>query len=200
MSRLELELTWYKSYKRNKMGKKILIGFGVFVTIVIAFLLYANNRNRTLSPSGHTEMENNSLKVSVDYSRPSVRKRLIFGTEAEGALQPHGKYWRLGANEPTLLTVNKDFKLNGIAAKAGSYDIYAIPSADGFEIRLNQDGRFWGYTEPDYSLDVIKTNVSSTKTGTSVEQFTIKSKAGKEGVNLIFAWANKQWEIMITGQ
>jgi len=182
------------------MVKKILIGLGVFAIIVIAFMLYANNRNRTLSPPGHTEIENNGLKVSVDYSRPSVRKRLIFGTAAEGALQPYGKYWRLGANEPTLLTVNKDFNLNGIAVKAGAYDMYAIPSADGFEIRLNQGGRFWGYTEPDYSLDVMQTNVSSTKTGTPVEQFTIKSKADKEGVKLIFAWANKQWELVITGQ
>jgi len=200
LSKLEIELIWCKSYKRNKMGKKILIGFGVFVIIVIAFILYANNRNRTLSPPGHTEIENNGLKVSVDYSRPSVRKRLIFGTEAEGALQPYGKYWRLGANEPTLLTVNKDFNLNGIAVKAGAYDIYAIPSADGFEIRLNQDGRFWGYTEPDYSLDILKSPISSTHPGTSVEQFTIKSKAAGDGVKLVFAWADRQWNIIIRAE
>lgn len=182
------------------MGKKILIGFGVFVIVVIAFVLFANNRNRTLSPPGNSEIENNGLKVSVDYSRPSVRDRVIFGTEAEGALQPYGKYWRLGANEPTKLTVNKDFKLNGNSVKAGTYDMYAIPSTDGFEIRLNQDDRFWGYSEPDYSLDILKFIVSADHPGTSVEQFTIKAKASGNDVKLVFHWADRQWEAQISAE
>ena len=182
------------------MGKKILIGFGVFVIIVIAFVLFANNRNRTLSPPGKAEIANKDLKVSVEYSRPSVRDRLIFGTEGEGALQPHGKYWRLGANEPTKLTINKNFKLNGNSVTAGTYDIYAIPSEAGFEIRLNQDDRFWGYTEPDYSLDILKFTVSAEHPGTSVEQFTIKAKASGDDVKLVFHWADRQWEMLISAE
>ena len=182
------------------MGRKILIVFGVFAIVIMAALLYMNNRNRTLSPPDRATLEIKGLKVSVEYSRPSVRGRLIFGTEANGALQPFGKYWRLGANEPTLLTVNKNFKLNGIPVKAGSYDVYAIPSAEGFEIRLNQDGRFWGYTEQDYTLDVLTTTVTAKHPGTSVEQFTIKTKASGDRVLLVFAWADRQWELTVTGE
>ena len=54
-------------------------------------MFYLNNRNRTLSPSAEQRITtNDGLTVSIDYSRPSVRERLIFGTEEEGALQPFG--------------------------------------------------------------------------------------------------------------
>ncbi|MFY0650834.1 MAG: DUF2911 domain-containing protein [Cyclobacteriaceae bacterium] len=182
------------------MKKKLLIGLGVLVVLIVAFMFWANNRNRTMSPPGSTSAENNGLNVQVDYSRPSVKGRVIFGTEAEGALQPHGKYWRLGANEPTKLTVNKDFTLNGQSVKAGAYDMYAIPSASGFEIRLNTGGRFWGYSEPDYSLDILKLQVPSTSSGSTVEQYTIEAKSSGNGVKLDFSWADRQWELMIAAQ
>ena len=183
------------------MLKKILIGLGVLVVILAVFMFWANNRNRTLSPPGSTELElSNGLAVSVDYSRPSVRDRVIFGTEAEGALQPHGVYWRMGANEPTLLTVNKDFNLNGIPVSAGSYDFYAIPSKEGFELRLNSGTRFWGYTEPDYSLDILKTTVGFTKPTSTVEQYTIQTLAAGDGIKVVCSWANRQWEVLITAQ
>src|SRR5688572_2538994 len=105
------------------MKKKILIGVLALVVIVVAAMFYLNNRNRTMSPPGSAELSNGDLKVSVAYSRPSARGRVIFGSEAQGALQPHGKYWRLGANEPTTITFSKDVKFNGEPVKAGTYTI-----------------------------------------------------------------------------
>ena len=136
------------------MRRKIVISVGIFILIVVIGLLYLNNRNRTLSPPGSTEIDNQGLIVSVEYSRPYVRGRKIFGNESGDLLLPYGKYWRLGANEPTLITVNQNFKFNGIAVPAGQYDMYAIPAHEFFEIRLNSGLRFWGATEPDYDEDV----------------------------------------------
>ena len=89
------------------MKKKIIIGVIALVVIVLVFLVYANYRNRSLSPRGNTELTVNGLTVSIPYSRPSVKGRLIFGTAEQKALLPYGKYWRLGANEATEITVNK---------------------------------------------------------------------------------------------
>src|SRR6188768_2923196 len=119
------------------MKKKIIIGVLVVVGLLAIGFVYLNYRNRTLSPPGNTELTANGLTVSIPYSRTSVRGRLIFGTEEQKALQPYGKYWRLGANESTEITVNKDVLFNGQAVKAGTYRIYAIPAADGFDIVLN---------------------------------------------------------------
>jgi len=180
------------------MLKKILIGIGIFLLIVVAAMFYLNNRNRTMSPPGSTEIANQGLEVKVSYARPSVRGRLIFGTEAEGALLPNGKYWRLGANEPTLLTVNKDFSIGGVKLKAGSYDMYAVPTSGSIEVRLNTGGRFWGATEPDYSKDVLKTTVPMETAPASVEQFTITAVAEGADVKLVMMWADKMWSVRIT--
>src|SRR6187431_1951497 len=106
------------------MLKKILIGVGILAVLLVAAFLYLNNRNRTLSPPGKAELTVGDLSVSIPYSRPSVRGRLIFGPKEQGALQPYGVYWRLGANESTEITVNKDINFNGQPIKAGTYRMY----------------------------------------------------------------------------
>ena len=180
------------------MLKKISIGVGIVVVIIIMAMVYMNNRNRTLSPAENITLMHKGLEVSVDYSRPSVRGRKIFGSAEEGALLPNGKYWRLGANEPTQLKVNRNFEFNGIKMMAGQYDMYAIPQEESFELRLNSGGRFWGYTEPDYNLDVLKTSVTYDHPGAAMEQFTIKGTDEKDGILLLFMWADRKWEVLIT--
>ncbi len=52
------------------MKKKILIAVAVLIVFLAAAYVYLNNRNRTLSPPGSTELANGNLVVSVQYSRP----------------------------------------------------------------------------------------------------------------------------------
>ena len=181
------------------MKKKLLIGLAIFVVLIVAFLMYANNRNRTLSPPGETSIDAGGMTVSVNYSRPSVRERLIFGEEEEGALQPYGQYWRLGANEPTLMEVSTAFKFGEDIFPAGKYVIYALPRKGEMEIRLNSDLRFWGYTEPDYSQD-LSTVVLPVSRNEHVEQFTIDASQMPNGVNLVFTWGNHKWELPLEKQ
>ena len=67
------------------MLKKILIGVGVVVVLLGAAFGYLQYRNYSLSPRGTAELENGGLEIMVDYCRPSVRDRVIFGTAEEGA-------------------------------------------------------------------------------------------------------------------
>lgn len=178
------------------MLKKILIGVGIVIVLLVIAFIYLNNRNRTLSPPGSTSLENAGIAVSVDYSRPSVRDRLIFGEAEEGALQPFGVYWRLGANEPTQLEVNADFTFDGQDVKAGRYTVYAIPRKGEMEMRLNSKIPMWGYSEPDYSLDIL-TAIIRTSQGEKVEQFTISTAAIEGGVELLFEWDTYKWSVPI---
>lgn len=179
--------------------KKFLIVLGVLVVLIVAGLFYMNNRNRTLSPPGEVNAEGGGLKVAVTYSRPSVRDRLIFGEKEEGALQPYGYYWRLGANEPTDIDVSGSFIFGDEKINAGKYVIYAIPRKGEMEIRLSSDLRVWGYTEPDYSKDIATTFV---RTGPAehTEQFTITAKPASYGVLLEFNWGNQAWSLPIKKQ
>lgn len=180
------------------MAKKILIGVGVLAIILTAAFFYLNYRNRTMSPPGSASLTNGDLSVSITYSRPSVRGRLIFGTKEQGALQPYGQYWRLGANEATEITFNKDVNFNGSQVKAGTYWIYAVPQGGGFEIILNTELPPWGAFEPDHALDLLKTNVPMEKAASPVEQFTISLLPMERGVSVVFEWSDARWSIPVT--
>lgn len=182
------------------MKKKIFISIGVVVVLLAVAAFYLNYRNRSLSPSGEASVSSGDLTVSVTYSRPSVRGRLIFGPEDQDALQPYGKYWRLGANESTEITFNKDVTVSGNPVKAGTYRMYAIPGKDEFEIGLNSALGKWGYSEPDYSLDVMKTKVPVQKTNTLVEQYTISLASDGPGVKATFEWSDIKFVIPIEPQ
>ena len=178
------------------MKKKILIGVGIVLLLIIVAILYLNNRNRTLSPPGEATLDTNGMQVSIAYSRPSVRGRMVFGEAADGALQPNGVYWRLGANEPTFLEVSQDFKFGTEEIDAGKYVIYAIPGAGQMELRLNTDLRMWGYSEPDYSQD-ITSMTAPLASATFTEQFTIEVVPDTLGAKLRFNWAEFQWEVVL---
>lgn len=182
------------------MKKKIIIGVLAFVALIAIGLVYLNYRNRTLSPSGLSELTVNGLSVSIPYSRPSVRGRLIFGTEEQKALQPYGKYWRLGANESTEITVNKDVLFNGQPVKAGTYRMYAIPGPDSFNFVLNSELGKWGALEPDYSLDVLHTKVAAEKANTPVEQYTISLAEADGGISIIFEWSDVKLRVPVKAQ
>lgn len=151
-----------------------------------------------MSPPGSVELAKGDLKISVAYSRPSARGRVIFGSEAQGALQPYGKYWRLGANEPTTITFSKDAKFNGELVKAGTYTIYAYPGEGSFDIVLNSEVAFWGVSEPDHATDVLKTKVITNKNESPVEQYTITLEPLDNGISVKFAWSDTNFSIPVT--
>jgi hypothetical protein len=182
------------------MKKKIFISLAAIVVLLAIAAFYLNYRNRSLSPSGETSVTSGDLTVSVTYSRPSVRGRTIFGTEEDNALQPYGKYWRLGANEATEITFNKDVNFNGSPVPAGTYTMYAIPGKEEFQIGLNSETGKWGYSEPDYSQDVLKTRVPVQETNAPVEQYTITLSPEDQGVKVVFEWANTKLVIPIEPQ
>jgi len=179
------------------MKKKILIGVGVFILIIIIGMIYLNYRNRNLSPPGIVKFDKNDLTIEIPYSRPSKRGRLIFGTEEEGALLPYGKYWRLGANEATEITLNRDVLFNGELVEAGTYRMYAVPGENEFEVSLNTGLGKWGYSEPDYSLDVLKTKVPVERSNESVEQFTIRFEEEQGRVLVVCEWSDVKIKIPV---
>jgi hypothetical protein len=153
-----------------------------------------------LSPPGSESLTSGGVTVSVKYSRPSVRGRVIFGTEEQNALQPYGKYWRLGANESTEITFNRDVLFNGSPVKAGTYRMFAIPGPESFEIGLNSELDKWGAYEPDYTLDVLRTKVPKQRTSTPVEQYTISLAPEGDGMNMIFEWSDTRFVVPIKVQ
>jgi hypothetical protein len=137
--------------------------------------------------------------MKVVYCRPSKKGRVIFGDAKDGALQPYGKYWRLGANEATEITFSKNVNFAGQPVNAGTYTMYAVPGPSTWQVALNSDIQKWGYSEPDYSKDVIKVEVP-VETAPDMEQFTITFDSDSTAAKMNFAWATALVKVPITIQ
>ena len=172
----------------------IIASFVVLLVVAYAYLMY---RNRSLSPPGEATTTSGDLTVSITYSRPSVRNRLIFGPGDQEALQPYGKYWRLGANESTEVTFSRDVTFNGSNVKAGSYRMYAVPGPEEFEIYLNSELGQWGAFEPNHELDILQTRVPVENSNSHVEQFTISLPVGDSGIDIVCEWNDIRFVIPV---
>ncbi|SRR5258707_7977186 len=168
--------------------KKLLIGIMVLVFAIGGYIVYRVQGSRPLSPPKTTTYSYKGLNLKVVYCSPSKRGRLIFGDSSAAALVPHGKYWRLGANEATEITFSKDISIDGKPLKAGSYRMYAVPKELSWEISFNSELGKWGFDEPDYSKDVLKVNVPVEKVSKETEQFIVSFSNDSAGLSMNIDW------------
>lgn len=124
-------------------------------------------------------------EISIEYSRPSMKGRVVFGN-----LVPFGKVWRTGANGATKITFGDDVKIDGTALTAGTYAIYTIPNKDSWEIMFYKDLTLGGNVaeykkENEVAKLVVKTKALSEK----MECFTIDiSDITGNTANINFSW------------
>jgi len=166
---------------------RILVILLVLVLLFMGYMGYSTFINPK-SPKDTVILSNGDLKIEVVYSRPYKKERLIFGSAEENALVPFGKYWRLGANAASTFSTNKDISFAGRPLKAGKYRLYAIPEADHWVVALNTEYGAFGYSEPDYSKDVMRVNVVAAQLLSPVEQFTIELNENDGNATLSMRW------------
>ncbi len=170
------------------MNKILLIIVGVVILAVSGYIAYRVLSSRKFSPPQITTYSYNGLDLKLVYCRPFKKGRLIFGESKDGALVPNNKYWRLGANEATEITLSKDVSVAGKPLKAGSYRVYAVPKELSWEISFNSELGKWGFDEPNYSLDVLKVDIPVERAPSVTEQFTITFTSDSAGVNMNLDW------------
>jgi hypothetical protein len=174
----------------TKKWKVVLLVFFSLVLVLITVGALLKMKNRKQSPQDTITFNKNGLTLKTVYCRPYKKGRVIFGKKEDGAIQPYGEYWRMGANEATTFKVNKDILFAGESLAAGEYSIYAIPGEKTWQIRLNSVNDRWGVSPPDKVNDVLVVNLPVTYTDTIEEQFTMAYVAIDGGVELIIRWEN----------
>ncbi|MBV1922630.1 MAG: DUF2911 domain-containing protein [Flavobacteriaceae bacterium] len=112
----------------------------LFVCIV-ALTVSTNAQVKTPAPSPAQKIEQTVglTDVTLEYSRPSMRERTIFGE-----LVPYGKLWRTGANKNTMITFSDAVEIGGKTVEAGTYAIFTKPSAEQWEVYFYSDSNNWG--------------------------------------------------------
>jgi hypothetical protein len=124
------------------MMKKVLLTLAAFA--VVGFFSVATAQIKTPAPSpGCKIMQTAGLTdITVEYSRPSVKGRTIFG-----GLVPYNEMWRTGANKNTIVTFSDKVKIAGKELKAGSYALFTVPGQTEWEIIFYTDTENWGTPE-----------------------------------------------------
>lgn len=154
--------------------------------LFVATGLMAQIRTPAPSPASSVSQAFGLAKVSVEYSRPSVKGRHIFGD-----LVPYNKVWRTGANQITKIQFDQDVRLNGQPLKAGSYGWYTFPGKNFWIIALNSDDKQWGAYGYDPAKDVLRLVVKPEKLAQKVEHLTIAfDNFTATATDVILSWEN----------
>ncbi|WP_405396709.1 DUF2911 domain-containing protein [Maribacter sp. Asnod2-G09] len=173
------------------MNKVVLF----LLAIVASLTVEAQINTPAPSPAAKLMQTVGLTEVSIDYSRPSMRGRKVFGN-----LVPFDKLWRTGANGYTLVTFDADVTIGGKEVKAGTYSIFTKPGASAWEVFIYTD-TVGGGTPSNWeeSKVVAQLSVPVYKIEMPVETFTITfDDVTSNGANIGIIWENTYVAIPFT--
>jgi hypothetical protein len=200
----ERKLTAYSRYmglftlylnERGKVASIDAIGssYNVKATIVPSLnldslILQYIKREQQFGPLGFAK-ERDSVQVAIsntsikiDYSRPSMKGRVIFGE-----VVPWNRHWRTGANRATKITINHPLDFNGKMLSAGEYSIFTMPSQTGWTMMFNKEANIWG-TDYNSAHDVLRVPMQVEQLKEPVELMTIEVVPTAKGGAINVIW------------
>lgn len=140
------------------------------LTVALNADLQAQGLKMPQASSSQTIVQNFGLgKITLNYSRPNVKGRKIFG-----GLEPYGAVWRTGANSATMISFTEPVKINGQELPAGDYGVFTIPGKDEWTVIFNKGAKQWGSYEYKEAEDVLRIKVKASKLKDKVETFTMQ--------------------------
>jgi tetratricopeptide (TPR) repeat protein len=92
--------------------------------------------------------------ITIDYHRPLVRGRKIFG-----GLQGYGQVWRAGANFNTTIEFSDPVTVEGQPLPKGVYGLHMIPGESSWVVIFSRNSTSWGSFTYDQAEDALRVNV-----------------------------------------
>jgi len=143
--------------------------------------------------------------VTINYSRPSVK-----GREVWGKLVPYGwnkqlnfgtgnsAPWRAGANENTTITLSHAGKIEGKDVPAGTYGLFFVINQDNSgEVVLSKDYQAWGSFFYDEKNDLMRAPIKVRDNGhTEMLTYDFMNLTKTTG-ELVLNWEKKQFPVKI---
>jgi hypothetical protein len=156
-----------------------------------------------LSPADSIITRVGAANVAIRYSRPAKRGRVVFG-DSSVAMEPFGKVWRMGANDATRFSTDRDLTIGNATVPAGNYTMFAQLDRSGWKLIVNKlllrpdnSGRLlWG-TMYDPQHDLVRIPMTMTTLPSAVEQMTIALEPQGDGATLKVMWDVTQASVPI---
>ncbi|MCF6348208.1 MAG: DUF2911 domain-containing protein [Flavobacteriaceae bacterium] len=147
----------------------------MYKKLIIALLfvgtMSTNAQIKTPAPSPFSKVTQmvGLTEVILEYSRPAMRGRTIFGD-----LVPYDKLWRTGANARTKITFDDDVTIDGDTLKKGTYAIFTKPNAESWDVYFYTDYKSGGVPRNwDDSKVALKTNAKIFPMPMKIDTFTM---------------------------
>ncbi|MBK9642965.1 MAG: DUF2911 domain-containing protein [Saprospiraceae bacterium] len=135
----------------------------------ISFSGYAQIQTPAPSPFCKIEQKFGLGLVTIEYSRPSMKNRKVFGE-----LVDFNALWRTGANKATKITFTDDVSIEGKSLPKGSYALYSIPGELSWDLIFYSDWDQSGTPKNyDTSKEAARVQAIPELLTTSYETFTI---------------------------
>jgi tetratricopeptide (TPR) repeat protein len=157
----------------------------LIISGLLSFAIQAQITTPQPSPTATMHQKVGLTDVTIEYSRPSMRGRTIFGD-----LVPYDKIWRTGANMNSTISFSDDVTIADQTLKAGSYAIYTKPGASSWEVYFYTDTNNAGTPEKwDDSKVAAKAIAQVYPMPVDVESFTISlDNLSSKGATLGMIW------------
>lgn len=170
--------------------KRILLA-GLFLSASI--LSEAQLKTPAPSPVQNLRQDFGLGTIELSYSRPGVRGRKVYGD-----LLPYGQVWRTGANSATTISFTDEVIVGGKKVPAGKYGLLTIPGAKQWIVILTKQTNVTSPADYNAEQDVVRVNVSTTKSKTSTETFTLSIQDIKPtSCNLVMSWEKRSFSLPI---
>lgn len=144
-----------------------------------------------LSPRDSIRAQVDGANIAIDYHRPSMRGRTIFGS-----VVPLGRVWRTGANQATTFTTDQDLMIGETRVPAGAYTVWSLPTENGWDLILNKQTGQWG-TEYHAEQDLAHIPMRVEALTTPAEQFTIAVDPSGNTGTLSFTWEGRRGSVPV---
>ena len=136
------------------------------------------------SPRTQITQQLSMIEAKIDYGRPGVKGRKIFGE-----LEPFGKVWRTGANASTKISFSGDVKIGDETLPAGTYALYTIPNKKSWTIIFSKNTKLWGAGGYNPSEDQLRVEARVQNLKSAAESLCIDfERFHPNGADLFIAW------------
>ena len=157
-------------------------------------------QQRRASPHETVSAVIDGNRVTIVYGRPYTKDpRSGENRKIWGGLVPYGKVWRTGADEATLLVLQKPIAVGDTIIPAGAYSLYTLPDESGTsKLIVNKQVGQWG-TQYDEKQDLVRLELKKENVSAPVDQFTVSVSRNSSGGGIIkLAWENTQYSLAFT--
>lgn len=166
--------------QKNKHMKKILLIAACFA----ATISFGQVTMPQPSPTQTIKQNFGLGTVELNYSRPGIKGRKIFGD-----VVPFNQIWRTGANNATVITFSDEVIIGGTTIKAGKYGLLTIPGKKEFTIIITKDVTVNQPSLYKQENDVVRVMAPVMKMSDAVETLTMQfANVKNESCELHLMW------------